>query len=262
MGEKEKERKLNIDMEALLRRYPPPDEKQRSRVIPSAACGQLQTKQRVQSASPADVAMTSCSQTAPGGSNFDMAAALKMYPPGLQGRSAGIKYTECPGRQKQRRVKPSNSQLRQIEAPFGASERENYAHILRHYSPSAEDLKAKGMVTEHAVCAGRSKGHRRRQELRRRNIDDVIDLHGLYRQEAQKRLESFLRDARTRGLRKVCIVHGKGHHSAKGRGVLQRLVCDFLHEYKAAGKVLEFHHPPERDGGNGATIAVLGRNVK
>ena len=112
-------------------------------------------KQRVQSASTDDVVMISCSQTATGGSNFDMAAALKMYPPGLQGLSAGVKYSERPVRQKQRRVKPNSPQLRQIEAPLQNNKSENYAHILRYYSPSAEDLKAKGIVTEHAGCAGR-----------------------------------------------------------------------------------------------------------
>ena len=166
--------------------------------------------------------------------DFDMHTALDLYPPGG-------------GQKTKASIKPSEQKL-------------DYESLLRYYPPQSGDLAQKDV-------AGRTslKGELRyqlRSELKRRNIDATIDLHGLFQEEARERLEQFVQNAHSHGLRKICIVHGKGHHSSEGKGILQGMVRDFLQTAKAENKVLEFHHPAERYGGRGATIALLNRNGK
>jgi DNA-nicking Smr family endonuclease len=80
-----------------------------------------------------------------------------------------------------------------------------------------------------------------------------LDLHGLSGAEAEEALERFLRDARARGLKKVLIIHGKGHHSPRGP-VLPRTVRAYLEKCPFAGA---FGSAEPRLGGRGATWVVL-----
>lgn len=93
----------------------------------------------------------------------------------------------------------------------------------------------------------------------RRYIDSlkpqaVLDLHGSTQDEAWKKLNDFVQDARRRGLQKVMIIHGKGIHSQGGDGVLGEVVRKFI-EYDqrlgASGKADREH------GGSGATWVVV-----
>lgn len=83
---------------------------------------------------------------------------------------------------------------------------------------------------------------------------DVLDLHGLTVEEASKMTLQFLSDAHTKGLYKVMIIHGKGHHSKEGRGVLRDVVYRCLESSPHAGQ----HGIPEQaDGGSGAVWVVI-----
>lgn len=88
------------------------------------------------------------------------------------------------------------------------------------------------------------------------SIDARIDLHEMNQDQAHDRLYMFLADGRTRGLRHVLVVTGKGR-SAGSEGVLKRMVplwlkgprfADLVSGYSAAGR----HH-----GGDGALYVRL-----
>ncbi len=127
------------------------------------------------------------------------------------------------------------------------------------YLPKAKDLKQKniGYRQSYKSKENMQLKNQFQQELKRCNIDDEIDLHGLSQVHARECLQNFLHNAHIKGLRKVRIIHGKGHHSASNKGVLQRLVYNLLQEAKDIGCVWEFSHPSERNGGRGATIVLL-----
>ena len=80
-----------------------------------------------------------------------------------------------------------------------------------------------------------------------------LDLHGMRADEASTVLNDFLNRSRKRGLRKVLIIHGKGHHSKEGP-ILKNLVRDHLERSRYAGA---FGTADRNMGGSGATWVIL-----
>lgn len=93
----------------------------------------------------------------------------------------------------------------------------------------------------------------RRRQLRAMRSEAVLDLHGLTRDEAWYRLESFFADCVRRNLQKVLIIHGKGTHS-EDDPVLAPLVKLFIEQNRHAG---ESGHPAKEEGGSGSTWVLL-----
>ncbi|MCS7209950.1 MAG: endonuclease MutS2 [Fimbriimonadales bacterium] len=75
-----------------------------------------------------------------------------------------------------------------------------------------------------------------------------LDLHGLRVEEAQPLLEKYLDDAILAGYDTVRILHGKG------TGALRQMVWDYL---KRHPQVRDRYHPPNTEGGEGATVVVF-----
>jgi len=81
-----------------------------------------------------------------------------------------------------------------------------------------------------------------------------IDLHGLTRDEAWAKLESFVNDCLRRGIKKIEIVHGKGIHSHGTDPVLGAMVRTFIEQNKHLGVS---GHNDRNHGGSGATWVLL-----
>ena len=81
----------------------------------------------------------------------------------------------------------------------------------------------------------------------------AIDLHGKTKEETLEALERFVVSCKTRDLRKVLIIHGKGLHS-DSEGVLQKTVQDFI---EADPRLGAWGHPGIKDGGSGATWVLI-----
>ena len=82
-------------------------------------------------------------------------------------------------------------------------------------------------------------------------VDETIDLHGCTLEEALTITEQFLSSCLARGLRKVVIIHGKGHN---GEGVLRREVRAYLERHESTGAMGYAKGP---DGGRGALWVML-----
>ncbi|HUX12783.1 MAG TPA: Smr/MutS family protein [Spirochaetia bacterium] len=95
---------------------------------------------------------------------------------------------------------------------------------------------------------------RRVSEIQRMRHEAELDLHGLTVDDALKRVDLFLLEARRLSLRKVLVIHGKGLHSDRGEAVLARAVRTHLENHPLAGRLLS---PPPRFGGNGALWVLL-----
>lgn len=82
----------------------------------------------------------------------------------------------------------------------------------------------------------------------------TLDLHGLTAEEAGRRVGSFLQDSYRNGMKKICIIHGKGIHAPQGQGVLKDVV---LCEIERSKVVREYSIPPAKYGGSGVLWLIL-----
>ena len=86
-----------------------------------------------------------------------------------------------------------------------------------------------------------------------------LDLHGLTREEAKGRVDSFLRASRSGGKRCVLVVHGRGMHSRDQVPVLKEALRGWLATNRFARHVLAFATARPVDGGPGAIYVLLRR---
>jgi DNA-nicking Smr family endonuclease len=99
---------------------------------------------------------------------------------------------------------------------------------------------------------------RQRRKIARgkRGIDARIDLHGLTQAEAHVRLRGFLSQAQAQGYSLVLVITGKGGPggslSADGRGVLRRVVPQWLSFAEFRPLVVGFEEAHAGHGGGGA----------
>jgi DNA mismatch repair protein MutS2 len=84
--------------------------------------------------------------------------------------------------------------------------------------------------------------------LRAATVSLQLDLRGYRAEEVAPTLEQYLNDAYLAGLPYVRIVHGKG------TGVLRQVVREILDGHPL---VKEFHTADQKEGGEGATVAVM-----
>ncbi len=93
------------------------------------------------------------------------------------------------------------------------------------------------------------------ERIRLRNMEPqrTIDLHGMKACRAEERLAAFLLQCKRDGVRKVLIIHGKGHHS-RGEPVLSKTVRRFLEKNPLAG---EMGYADREHGGKGALWVII-----
>ncbi|MGH8577879.1 MAG: Smr/MutS family protein, partial [Gammaproteobacteria bacterium] len=83
-----------------------------------------------------------------------------------------------------------------------------------------------------------------------------LDLHGMSVPEAKDAVARFLYTSRSRGLRSVLIIHGKGLGSHQKRPVLKGKLNQWL---ARRAEVLAFCSARRVDGGTGAVYVLLRR---
>jgi DNA-nicking Smr family endonuclease len=142
-------------------------------------------------------------------------------------------------------------------APFqGSAEHEARSRLDQLV---AEDVNFRIERDQDYISGLRSEAQPRvlRELARAKRASASLDLHGMTQPEAQAAVSAFVRKAQRDGLRVVSIIHGKGHHSEGGQGVLQGCVVTALTETAAALRVLAFVSAPESLGGRGALLVEL-----
>lgn len=110
---------------------------------------------------------------------------------------------------------------------------------------------------------------RRRISKNSELIDSRLDLHGMRQREAHSALRSFLLSAASRGYRHVLVITGKGvsaerqrDHFMEERGVLRRLVPQWLAEPELRALVVSYTESHVRHGGDGALYVKLRRMMR
>jgi DNA-nicking Smr family endonuclease len=98
----------------------------------------------------------------------------------------------------------------------------------------------------------------------RKDVDSVIDLHGMHQEEAHFALMSFLHRAQSSGYGLVLVITGKGGSISGGgmfeeRGVLRRMVPHWLRLSDLRSLVIGFEEASPQHGGSGALYVRLRR---
>lgn len=79
-------------------------------------------------------------------------------------------------------------------------------------------------------------------------VTDTLDLHGFFPEQIPQMIRDFIQNARTLGLRRLRIVHGKGK---------SRLKWEVHQALMAEPSVEAFGDAPPETGGWGATVVLL-----
>lgn len=98
--------------------------------------------------------------------------------------------------------------------------------------------------------------HRQLQQLRRGQFRSraELDLHGMNTAQARQAMAAFIAQCRSRQIRHVRIIHGKGYGSTGDAPVLKNRVNAWLQQHH---EVLAFSSAQPRDGGTGALYVLL-----
>jgi DNA-nicking Smr family endonuclease len=149
------------------------------------------------------------------------------------------------------RVVPARRKL-PARARFSRAER---AAVLREtLAPPPPDLDIQPGDALHYRQSGVPETVLRRLRRGDYRVEAEIDLHGFRVVQARAQLRAFLLAAQARHLRCVRIVHGKGLRSGQRGPVLKQAVDSLL---RRASLILAFTSAGMRDGGTGATLALL-----
>jgi len=91
------------------------------------------------------------------------------------------------------------------------------------------------------------------------SYQDYIDLHGCKREEAQERVDRFVKRSFARKLRCILIVSGRGLNSRERQPVLKQELVRWLTHAPLRRMVLAFASARSYDGGAGAFYVLLRR---
>lgn len=102
---------------------------------------------------------------------------------------------------------------------------------------------------------------RRRLARGHLEVEGRIDLHGMTQAEAHGRLRAYLAGAQARGSKTVLVITGKGggNHVGEGRGVLRRMVPQWLGLPEFRLLVTGFDEAHATHGGSGALYVRIRR---
>lgn len=106
----------------------------------------------------------------------------------------------------------------------------------------------------HFIRAGVQRRLLRKLRRGQFSIRAELDLHGLTVDAAYERLVAFLQNCRSRDIRCIRVIHGKGHGSKHGRPVLKGKIDRWL---RLRNEVIAFCSAPPMDGGTGALYVLL-----
>ena len=87
------------------------------------------------------------------------------------------------------------------------------------------------------------------------SVQDCLDLHGFFVDEAEAATERFLKEALGKGLRCIKIIHGRGLRSPDGPVLKSALIGWLTYRYRK--NVIAFASARQCDGGLGAIYVLL-----
>ena len=89
------------------------------------------------------------------------------------------------------------------------------------------------------------------------SVQAQLDLHGLTRQEAFRKLEDFLHGSALQGFTCVRVIHGSGKHSPSRRPILKESLQKWFKQKRLGRYVMAYSSARPADGGLGAVYVLL-----
>lgn len=131
-----------------------------------------------------------------------------------------------------------------------------FAGARFNHGPRTEDPPARRAPAVAAMLAGDPRQDRH-VTRRRREIDRVLDLHGLTEAAAHARFRLFVAEALRGGARIALVITGKGRAGGESGGVLRRRFPDWIEEPAVRAHLARVAPAHPRDGGDGAFYLFL-----
>jgi DNA-nicking Smr family endonuclease len=153
-------------------------------------------------------------------------------------------------KKKRTRLRCGLPQLADDDFPFGGNETPPQPSFVEVFDPALFDQQS-SLVPRHDPG-----DFARREKYTDPGPEKEIDLHGLTAQEAERKVENFLRTARLQGLRAVRIITGKGIHSP-GMPVLPEMMERLAREMKGGGEIRSFAWEKGQREKSGAMLIFL-----
>ncbi len=139
-------------------------------------------------------------------------------------------------------------------SPSSYTPSSSFSSILSSYEKNNVKEKTFSEIIKEKGDNRKKKNSLTINELRRMNVQAILDLHGETQKDSRDMIASFLSDSVENGLRKVSIITGKGLHSESGNSVIRDLA---LEELNASSFVSEISSAPLSKGGSGALWVIL-----
>mgnify|MGYP001194886055 FL=1 len=105
---------------------------------------------------------------------------------------------------------------------------------------------------------------------KKKHSTKLCDLHGYSLEEANKKIESFIKDSYEKGLSKLIVVTGKGLHSNNDRdpyiskkfGILKHSIPEFIkNNHELNSLIREMKDAEIKDGGTGSFYIFLKKKL-
>lgn len=164
---------------------------------------------------------------------------------------------------RQHKAEPEKDHAKSVLAPK-AEQAQQRRSVAR---PGVSSHPGPGKTLQKLPPIARFEDRQRRKLARNvETIDARLDLHGMRQRQAHAALRSFLFTSAARGARNVLIITGKGARAeiertrdyfGEERGVLKRLVPQWLGEPELRAIVMSFTTASARHGGEGALYIRL-----
>ena len=163
--------------------------------------------------------------------------------------------TELPSR-RDTVLLPDESEASAEAAPSGLNMAPKPAAKLLPETPLKKAADTQPADLRLGERSGIDRSNARRLQRGQMALEDRLDLHGLSKEQAHKRLIAFISRAVQQNLRHVLVITGKGRD---GQGVLRHEVPLWLKDAPLAGYINAISHAQPQDGGTGALYIRLKR---
>lgn len=137
---------------------------------------------------------------------------------------------------------------------------------IGHNAPARPTLTV-APALEPGIAAGIDRATFQKLRSGQMPIDGTLDLHGMTQAEAHDALIRYIGNSYRAGRRCLIVITGKGRRSevqhenfpSRSRGVLQRVVPEWLNQLDLRPMVLAIAHAQPKHGGTGALYVLLRR---
>lgn len=132
---------------------------------------------------------------------------------------------------------------------------DSYRQILEHLDTYGVVDKDKDRAHEDPAQAVQKKILPRKKKPAQQM--NRVDLHGMTVEQAIDAVYAAMDTARREGVKTVCLIHGRGMHSAQYEGpILKPAIRDLL-QHQLQDRIASWRPAKPREGGMGATMVFL-----